>query len=166
MPQAVVSDTGPIITLEKLPDGFALLRKLYDKILLPEEVLEELAEGFETPSSYLEHFELSDFIQIEEVQIPKSDKEIEALDRGEQAAIALAEARGLGLLIEEKMGRTVAKNRGLHYSGIAGQVLKALRDQVIDASEAERMLRDLYRVNRINRRLLGALLEAVKAQTS
>ncbi len=57
MPRLVVSDTGPIITLEKLPDGFALLRKLYDKILLPEEVLEELAEGFETPEAYLNHLE-------------------------------------------------------------------------------------------------------------
>ena len=40
--RVVVSDTGPFITLERLPGGFALLRQLYDRVLLPEQVLDGL----------------------------------------------------------------------------------------------------------------------------
>jgi predicted nucleic acid-binding protein len=49
----VVSDTGPFITLEKLPGGFELLRRLYDRVLLPQQVLAELAEGWPSGSTYL-----------------------------------------------------------------------------------------------------------------
>lgn len=38
----VVCDTGTLISLEKLPNGFALIRQLYDKLLLPTAVLNEL----------------------------------------------------------------------------------------------------------------------------
>jgi len=30
-----VSDTGPLITLEKLSDGYRFIRLLYDKIIIP-----------------------------------------------------------------------------------------------------------------------------------
>lgn len=30
----VVSDTGPLITLEKLPEGYRLIRQLYREILI------------------------------------------------------------------------------------------------------------------------------------
>ena len=43
MAKLIVSNTGPVISLEKLSNGFDFIRKLYDKIILPEEVLKELA---------------------------------------------------------------------------------------------------------------------------
>ena len=165
MSSTIVSDTGPIITLEKLPGGFALLRKLYDKILIPQEVLNERAESFDTPKDYLKHFELLDFFRIEQAQIPSSDTAIASLDLGEQAAIALAEQHGLALLIEERTGRAVAKNRGLHFSGIAGQILKAQRNHLIQRPEAESMLGDLFEANRINRKLHTALMEEARRLT-
>ncbi|MBI5474845.1 MAG: hypothetical protein HY961_21095 [Ignavibacteriae bacterium] len=42
MAQNIVSNTGPIISLEHLPAGFKFIRKLYEKIILPEAVVEEL----------------------------------------------------------------------------------------------------------------------------
>jgi predicted nucleic acid-binding protein len=46
MPDAkIVSDTGPLISLEKLSDGYSFFRLLYAKILIPFSVLEELSVG-------------------------------------------------------------------------------------------------------------------------
>ena len=41
----VVSDTGPLISLEALADGFELLRNLCSRVLLPQAVLVELEAG-------------------------------------------------------------------------------------------------------------------------
>jgi predicted nucleic acid-binding protein len=40
-----VSDTGPLITLEKLSDGYRFIRFLYDKIIIPQTALDELTQG-------------------------------------------------------------------------------------------------------------------------
>jgi hypothetical protein len=37
-----VSDTGPLISFEKLPDGFSVLKALFSKLSIPPEVLQEL----------------------------------------------------------------------------------------------------------------------------
>lgn len=39
----IVSDTGLLISLEKLSDGYRFIRLLYDRILIPAAVLHELA---------------------------------------------------------------------------------------------------------------------------
>ena len=44
----VVSDTGPLISLERLTDGFAFIRRLYDQIVIPPAVLEEVGLGSAT----------------------------------------------------------------------------------------------------------------------
>lgn len=45
MKRIIVSDTGPIISLEKLIEGFDFIRRLYDEILVPPSVLEELCQN-------------------------------------------------------------------------------------------------------------------------
>lgn len=53
----VGSDTGPLITLEKLPDGYRFIRRLYDKIVIPPAVLEELVQGqFASAEAYFAHY--------------------------------------------------------------------------------------------------------------
>lgn len=41
----IVSNTGPLISLEKLNQGYAFIRRLYDKVLIPPAVLQEVAVG-------------------------------------------------------------------------------------------------------------------------
>lgn len=48
----VVSNPGPFISLEKISNGFRLLPLLYDRVLIPEEVLQELAYGLAEPTDY------------------------------------------------------------------------------------------------------------------
>ena len=44
----VVSDTGPLISLERLPDGHQWMQELYTGIVMPPSVTDELlAEGHE-----------------------------------------------------------------------------------------------------------------------
>ena len=91
MARLIVSNTGPIITLEKLSDGFDFIRKLYDSVLLPTEVLRELAEGTHlVHSTYLRSYKIDDLVQVGRVtrilDVPGMNK----LDKGEQEAISLA----------------------------------------------------------------------------
>ena len=46
MSTRIVSNTGPLITLEKLPDGFAFIRSLYEHILVPRQVIEAKNQPF------------------------------------------------------------------------------------------------------------------------
>ena len=50
----IVSNTGPLISLEKLGQGYDFIRQLYDRVIIVPIVLEEVAVGqFATPEEYL-----------------------------------------------------------------------------------------------------------------
>src|SRR5699024_10035049 len=122
----VVSDTGPIISLEKLTGGFQFIRKLYDEVIIPTAVLEELAQGeFESGGAYLSYYHAGDILTIKRVSSFDLQAETSHLDKGERQAIQLASNEGLALLIEEHAGRKTAMELGMHISGIAGQLRKA-----------------------------------------
>lgn len=78
--RVVVSDTGPFITLEKLPGGFELLRQLYDRVLLPKQVLAELAQGRASGTAYLREFDLEGFVDVVPVRV--TDPDLAELDPG------------------------------------------------------------------------------------
>ena len=42
----IVSDTGPLISLERMTGGFPFIRRLYDRIIVPPAVLDELGFGY------------------------------------------------------------------------------------------------------------------------
>jgi predicted nucleic acid-binding protein len=157
-----VSDTGPLITLEKLSDGYRFIRLLYDKIIVPRAVLDELAEGqFATSQAYLEHYGIMELVEVVELRGDLEVPGAELLDAGERAAIQSALERGLPLLIEEEAGRRCARNLGLHISGIAGQVVKAFQAGFIPGGEARHKIQELFDAGRINRKIYAALLESI-----
>ena len=87
--RTVVSDTGPLIPLEKLTDGFGFIRLLYDTILISPTVLKELEEGlFNEGISYLDHYGISDLIEIVEMDLELSLPGTEDLDKGERGALS------------------------------------------------------------------------------
>jgi predicted nucleic acid-binding protein len=159
----IASDTGPLITLEKLSDGYRFIRLLYDKIIIPRTVLAELAQGqVLSTQAYLDHYGIGDLLEVVETQGDLQAPEAELLDAGERGAIQTALERGLPLLIEEEAGRQCARRLGLQFSGIAGQVLKAFRGGLISGGEAEDKLRELFEAGRINRKIHTALAAAVR----
>ena len=92
---------------------------------------------------------------------PRELSEAERLHEGERQAIQLALELQLPLLIEETVGRRVAQSVGIQISGIAGQILKAFRQDIISATEAHDRLDELFRAGRINRKIYDALLAAL-----
>jgi predicted nucleic acid-binding protein len=156
----VVSDTGPLISLEKLPDGYQFIRSLYDEIVIPPAVLQELIEGeFKSAQTYLTHYQIDDLLHISEVESKTTSSALVSLDRGEQEAITLALTLDLPLLIEEEAGRRIAHRLGLKISGIAGQVLRAFRTELVSSTQADQMLNALYEAGRINKRIYEDLSE-------
>jgi predicted nucleic acid-binding protein len=161
-PRAVVSDTGPLISLEKVQGGFGFIRLLYDRIIVPPAVVDELYQGqFLSAEAYLAHYAIADLVEVALVSAHAGLPEIRLLDRGEREAIALALERGLPLLIEETAGRRVAMAAGLHISGIAGQVVKAYREGILDAETARGILRELLQAGRIGTRIHDGLVAAI-----
>jgi predicted nucleic acid-binding protein len=158
----IVSNTGPLISLEKLSQGYDFIRQLYDKLIISSVVLEEVAAGqFATPGDYLQHYGTRDLIEVRTVSQPRELPEAERLHEGETQAIQLALELQLPLLIEETAGRRVAQSVGIQISGIAGQILKAFRQGIISATEAQTKLSELLRAGRINRKIYEALLASL-----
>ncbi len=158
----IVSDTGPLISLEKLSQGYEFIRCLYDKLLITPAVLEEVAAGqFATPEEYLQHYGISDLIEVRTVSQPQELPEAERLHEGETQTIQLALELQLPLLIEETVGRRVAQSVGIQISGIAGQIIKAFRQDLIATTEAQNKLSELLRGGRINRKIYEALLASL-----
>jgi predicted nucleic acid-binding protein len=158
----IVSNTGSLISLEKLHQGYDFIRLLYDTIIIPPGVFDEVAGGqFSTPHAYLQHYGIVDLIEVHAVSRNERFHEAARLHVGEAQAIYLALELALPLLIEETVGRRVAQGMGISISGIAGQVLKAFRQGAITAQEAHNKLRELLQAGRINRKIYEALLAVI-----
>ena len=131
----IVSNTGPLISLEKLHRGYDFIRQLYDTIIIPPGVLDEVVEGqFATPHAYLQHYGIVDLIEVRVVSRNESLPEAARLHVGEAQAIHLALELAPPLLIEETVGRRVAQGLGVSVSGIAGQI----RHFVMGASQLKK----------------------------
>lgn len=162
MVNKIVSDTGPLITLEKMSHGYDFLRSLYGKIIIPSAVLKEVAEGeFSNPLGYLDAYKIQDFIEIKSVQEVQNIPEIERLDHGEREAISLAYQLKLPLLIEETIGRRIAQSVNIRISGIAGQIIRAYAGKIIDKKAAIGSLEEMFKSGRINRKIYNALVNSL-----
>jgi predicted nucleic acid-binding protein len=158
----IVSNTGPLISLEKLKQGYDFIRRLYDNLIISPAVLEEVAVGqFATPDEYLQYYNISDLIDVRLVSQPRELPEAARLHEGETQAIQLALELQLPLLIEETVGRRVAQSVGIQISGIAGQIITAFRQDLIAATAAHDKLSELLRAGRINRKIYDALLASL-----
>lgn len=160
----VVSNIGPLISLEKLGDGYVFIRKLYDKLLIPPAVLAEVAEGqCDSPQAYLHHYGIADLVEVRAAAQHPELPETKRLHEGERQAIYLALEQRLPLLIEETVGRRVAQRVGVPISGIAGQVMAAFRQEIVSAAEASSKLGELFQTGRINRKIYEALVAILSA---
>jgi predicted nucleic acid-binding protein len=158
----VVSDTGPLISLETIPDGFAFLRKMADRVLIPRAVLLEVDAKRTAPASFLRLHHLTDLVEVIS-GIDASRLTImpgaRPLHQGELEALALAMDRKLPILLEDADARRFAKSVGLTFVGIGGLILAAAQKSIIDRPEALRMLDALMVANRLPRRLRDTLAQ-------
>ncbi len=121
----VVSDTSAISALLQVGQA-QILQTLYDRIVIPPAVEQELLRA---------HREIPAFVEVHAVaETLELMRRLLLLDEGEACAITLAEQINADLLlIDEKKGRTVAEQAGLRYIGLVGVLIEARRRGVIPA---------------------------------
>jgi len=133
--KVVVADTSPINYLV-LIDCVEILRRLYARIVIPQEVLNELIAEGAPPQVAAWIQNQPDWIDVRPAPLdgwlrPESNEW--DLDPGEAAAIRLAMAEHDSLLlIDEAAGRALASRLGVVNTGTLGVLVAAARDGLVD----------------------------------
>lgn len=127
----IVSDAGPLIALSRI-GRLSLLPVLFGKVVVPNVVLEELRLGDVRPAVELliEAVEQKKWLRA---MASVGSRPIPALDRGESAAICLAEQLKCPLLVDERRGRIAARRRNVAVIGTGRLFLAAKEKGFIDA---------------------------------
>ena len=127
----VILDTTPILTLLKI-SKFSLLKDIYEKIIIPEGVYQEIEIG-KNKEYYINLAEL-EWVKIEKIKNNQAIKYLADLDKGEAEVIVLAEEINADIVvIDEKIGREYAKRNNLNLTGTLGILIKAKNKRLIKA---------------------------------
>lgn len=131
----VVSDTSPICYLLLIGE-IALLPQLYNQVLIPQAVQQELADERSPAIVQTWVSQAPEWLVVQTVDIP-SDSELDNLDPGERAAIMLAVATGANLvMLDDLLGRQIALSRQLRVTGLLGVLDEAARQNLVNFPEA------------------------------
>jgi predicted nucleic acid-binding protein len=151
----VVADTSPINYL-LLINQIDLLPRLFQKIIIPDVVRDEMLALDAPPVLQQWIVNPHDWLTVRTV--PVIDTTLNTLDPGEQAAITLAQTLPADLLvIDERLGRRIASNRGISIIGTLGILDDAASQGLINLAEA---IAQLQQTNfRVSRRIIQALLK-------
>lgn len=123
----VVSNTSPISNLAII-GKLDLLRVRYSRVLLPECVKRELAAlSHPTGRERIDAAFADGWLELRSLADPATAAAYERrVDPGEAEAIALAEElRADKLLIDDRLGRELARERKLPIAGLLGELLHA-----------------------------------------
>jgi hypothetical protein len=125
----VVADSSPLIYLSRIR-LLHVLSTLFGDVVVPRAVWDEAVER--RPSAPgIESLRHAGWIRI--VDNPSSSADL-GLDPGETAAILVAESLHADLLlIDERLGRAVAQERGLAVRGTLGVLVQARQSGVLPA---------------------------------
>jgi predicted nucleic acid-binding protein len=123
----VVSDTSPISNLAVIGQ-LRLLRERYGRVVIPPKVLEELNRLSHPEGSQEIENALSDgWLVVEPLPDETWLRKLEErVDPGEAAAICLAESiQADKLLVDDRQGRELARERGIKVAGLLGELVHA-----------------------------------------
>ena len=132
----VVVNATPLIALALL-DRLELLRQMFDEILVPATVYEEVVvKGAGRPGA--DAVDRTDWLRVVS---PRAASTIEpmllGLDVGEMDVLLLArEQRPDWVLIDERLGRRIARAMGLPVKGTLGVLLAAVLSGLLSKTEA------------------------------
>jgi predicted nucleic acid-binding protein len=121
----VVADTSVILNLCRVRHDF-LLQRLFKRVLVPREVAQEFARLTKVHKRF-SGLILPEWIEVLPAPGSFPDEVVQAeLDAGEAAAIALSlEQKADALLIDEALGRRVARKLGIPTIGIIRVLIQA-----------------------------------------
>lgn len=143
----VVADSSPLNYL-LLIDSIDLLRRMYGKVVVPQQVLLELTDRAAPKNVRQWATMVPDWVDVR--SIPSSDDPaLSHLDPGERSAILLAQSEtGALLLIDDAAGRLEASRRGILNTGTLGILRAAALTDLVDLPSAlARLLQTNFRVS-------------------
>ena len=132
----VVVNATPLIALALL-DRLELLRQMFDEVLVPAAVYEEVVtKGAGRPGAAA--VERADWLRVVSPEAaPTIEPMLLGLDAGEMDVLLLArEQRPDWVLIDERLGRRVARTMGLPIKGTLGILLAAVMAGLLAKTEA------------------------------
>jgi len=140
MRKIVIVNTSPLFYLHRL--GYLhLLQKLYNGIVIPSAVANELEEGKRLGED-VPQIEDYKWINIRHVAVPLFIKIVPDLGQGEAEVLALGcENKNSLLIIDDGLARKIAKLYTFRITGTAGVLLKAKQEKHI--SEIKPVLKKL-----------------------
>ncbi len=141
----VVSDSGPIHYLV-LGEAINVIPLLYGRLVIPSSVTEELTHPHAPPEVQAWLRALPPWANV---QIATEIDSAAQLGLGEREAIALArELKATGLLLDDRVARRVAVERGLLITGTVGILERAAEQGLLNLSDAfQELLRTNFRVD-------------------
>jgi len=123
----IVSDTGPLIVLFKT-DLLFVLKEIYQEVLVPEAVKTELIRK---PEGII-LFKNNPWIKIGKATDKESMQVLSLIvDSGEAEAISLALELNSMILIDERKGRSYARDLNLGVRGTLGLFLEAKKKGIV-----------------------------------
>ncbi len=126
--QTIVINTGPIITLVSAFGDLKVLKYLYDVIMVPLEVANEITIGGENGFAVKE-FEEAVWLKKLNIPLNISSYLTNSLDKGEASVIQLALNQKIRTVcIDETVGRRVARLNGLMLTGSIGILIRAKKE--------------------------------------
>lgn len=130
----IVADAGPLIIFSKTC-GIEVIRAVVDEILLPPAVVSECIDQSGMPGAVAIRKAIDEGLltTLDAVPISEAGQTLLLLDDGEKEAIAAAQVRGCAVLMDETMGRSVAKKLGVPTIGSLGILLAAKQRGAIPA---------------------------------
>jgi hypothetical protein len=125
----VVADSSPLIYLSRV-GLLQILPALFRNVIVPRAVWDEAVER-RPAAAGIDRLREASWLRV--VDDPPREPDL-GLDPGETAAILLAESlRADLLLIDERLGRKVAQERGLVVRGTLGVLVEARQSGVLPA---------------------------------
>ena len=138
----VVCNTSPLILLAKIGRLDTLIR-LYSETMIPKAVVDEISTKPGKENDLVQAFLKKGTLQLKQAA-EKFLAELPAdLGRGEREAIALAMDAGADLVIlDDRQGRLVSRDRGLSVTGTVGVLIEAKERGFVPSlrSEIDRMI--------------------------
>jgi predicted nucleic acid-binding protein len=123
--RTIVTNTTPLIALTAATGSLDVLRFLYDRVVVPREVADEVRAGGET-GFCVDVFGDADWLEVSDQYIDIMPFLRHSLDVGEAAVIQTAIDLHLPLVcIDEAAGRRLARLCSLDLTGSIGVLIKA-----------------------------------------
>ena len=137
----VLPDSSTIIALVKT-GSLDLLRKIFDKIWITEEVRGEITVG-----GYPEAVKIKRGMDqwIKSLKDNKTEyQEFESIGGGERSMLSYAKGKeDVLLILDESEARAIAKGEGIPYTGTMGLIIFAYENKSISKNEAIGIVRRL-----------------------